>query len=52
METVRTWGPEDEPDEPEVRLLHGPDDEPEDEGMDLAPTFDRRLSDEFDSALD
>ena len=51
MEKRRVWGPEDEPDEPEIRLLSGPEDEPEDEDTeDLAPTFDQRLT--FDPALD
>ena len=58
METFRQWGPEDEPDEPEIRLLSGPEDEPEGDAPqdepdddaieDLDPTIDRRLALEFD----
>jgi hypothetical protein len=65
METLRRWGPEDEPDEPEVRVLTGPEDDgeeeptirvagPEDEpeGIeDLAPTLDARLAAEPDEIV-
>ncbi len=34
METVRPWGPEDEPDETDLRLLSGPEDEDQDEDKD------------------
>jgi len=34
METVPKWGPDDEPDETDLRLLSGPEDEPDEKGDD------------------